>query len=51
VDVEHKATLTYLNSDDGVWLECSCRAMIPLGFFASPADAVRVEAAHLAESA
>jgi hypothetical protein len=46
----HQLELTYYNSDDGVWLRCSCGEFeTNLGFSATPDDAKREEARHLEE--
>lgn len=44
---EHQMTLIYFNSDDGVYLLCSCHFTRNLGFQATPADAVAAESEHL----
>jgi hypothetical protein len=42
----HETRLTYFNSDDGVWLDCSCGWEHNLGFNCSAAEAAKLEAKH-----
>lgn len=37
--VVHESPLVYTNSDDGVWIECTCGWHVNLGFFSSVEDA------------
>lgn len=43
---EHYITINYFNSDDGIWLECSCRWQKNIGWWPTPAKAWAEEQAH-----
>lgn len=47
---DHKVRLTYFNSDDGVYIECSCGYSENLGFDATPMQAGDAEFRHIRAS-
>jgi hypothetical protein len=44
--VKHHVTLCYTSSDDGIWLECTCKWQHHLGWDPTPATAWFQEQEH-----
>ncbi len=44
--MDHLMKLSWRDSDDGIWLDCSCGQKFNLGYDATPEDALRVQIEH-----
>lgn len=43
----HHITVTYYNTDDGIWLSCDCGWGKNCGFFPTPQELMVAQLAHL----
>lgn len=46
--MDHNMTIEYTNSDDGIWVECSCKESCGLGFFPTVEDVAYIAEVHRA---